>query len=112
MTEPVGNDPLAELRERLREAEESARRLADELPGADARASTNGATARDAEALAALLHTLRSLVPPELEEQLRDLIRQVLLLVRALIDRSLETLEAGPPVRPPEVHDIDIEVSE
>jgi len=109
MTEPVEQDPLAELRERLREAEESARRLAEELPGADASASANGRTAQDAQALAALLHTLRGLVPPELQDQLRDLIRQVLLLIRALIDRSLQTLEPGPAAPPPpEVHDIEV----
>jgi hypothetical protein len=110
MPEPVEHDPLAELRERLREAEESARRLADELPGAGAGGSRNGATAQDAQALATLLQALRGLVPPELQEQMRDLVRQVLMLVRALIDRSLETLEPGPPAAPPEVHDIDIDV--
>jgi hypothetical protein len=109
MPEPTDADPLAELRERLREAEESARRLAQELPGADgAPQSSNGRAAEDAQALAALLHTLRGLVPPELQEQLRDLVRQVLLLVRALIDRSLDTLEPGAQAAPPEVHDIEV----
>jgi predicted phage gp36 major capsid-like protein len=107
MSEPAADDPLAELRERLREAEESARRLADELPGGDGTSSSNGRTAQDAQALAALLHTLRGLVPPELQDQLRDLIRQVLTLVRALIDRSLASLEPGEPAAP-EIHDIEV----
>jgi hypothetical protein len=32
-------------------------------------------------------------VPPELQQQLTDLIRQVLLLVRAILDRWIERLE-------------------
>ncbi len=110
MAEPVGGDPLAELRERLREAEASARRLAQELPdgGNGSSASGSGHAAQDAQALAALLGTLRGLVPPELQDQLRDLMRQLLLLMRALIDRSLESLAAGPDTGAPEVHDIEV----
>jgi hypothetical protein len=106
MAEPAPDDPLAELRARLRDAERSARKLVDDLPSGGG----NGAaqTAHDAQALAALLTALRGLVPPELQGQLRDLARQVLLLVRALIDRSLNSLEAGPPTPGPDVHDIEV----
>jgi hypothetical protein len=107
MAEP-GNDPLAELRDALREAEDSARRLADELPGENG-AREHAGSVRDAQALAALLEALRGLVPPELQGQLRDLMRQVLLLLRALIDRSLNSLEAGPSTGAgPEIHDIEV----
>ena len=108
---PPPGDPLEELRERLREAERSARRLASELPGAGANGTHNHArTARDAQTLTALLETLRGLVPPELQGQLRDLARQILLVLRALIDRSLKSLEAGPRTHGgPEVHDIEVE---
>ena len=51
--------------------------------------------------------SLRELVPPELQQQVTDLIRQILLLVRALLDRVIEHLE---PTRgtEPDVEDIPI----
>ncbi len=102
---PPSDDPLAELRERLEAAERSARRLADELPGGNA--SDHDRAAQETQALAALLTALRGLVPPELEGQLRDLMRQVLLLLRALIDRSLDGLQA-PAEAEPLVEDIEV----
>jgi hypothetical protein len=105
MAEPAPRDPLAELRERLEEAERSARKLAQDLPGANG--SDRARTAQDAQALAALLAALRGLVPPELQDQLRDLVRQVLLLLRALIDRSLQGL-TEPAGEEPVVQDIEV----
>jgi hypothetical protein len=61
----------------------------------------------EAQALAALIDLGRTLVPPELRRQLADLIRELLLLVRAVIDWYLERLELRR--RPPaEVEDIPI----
>jgi hypothetical protein len=108
VAEPAPRDPLAELRERLEDAERSARRLAEELPGGDADGADHARTAQEAQALAALLGALRGLVPPELQDQLRDLVRQVLLLLRALIDRSLEGLAERTGEEPAAVHDIEV----
>jgi signal transduction histidine kinase len=92
-------DPLAELRERVQAAQEAAERLAGE-----ARHETRD----ELEALVGLLRTLRELVPAELQQQLTETIRQVLLLVRALIDFWVERLEAPPP-EAVEVEDIPID---
>jgi hypothetical protein len=45
------------------------------------------------QALVALLHTLRDVVPDELWEQVREVIRQLLLLLRAILDLVVERLE-------------------
>src|SRR5690242_8543095 len=100
--EPERADPLGELRERLRATHEAAARLA----GDDARVPPQGWAARPGEAgagaasgldadlaaLAAAVAALRELVPPELQQQVADLIRQVLLLIRAILDRWIERL--------------------
>jgi hypothetical protein len=100
-------DPLTELRERVHAAQAAAERLAGEarsqareLPRHDAR--------DELDALVALLRALRELVPPELQEQVSELIRQVLLLLRAIIDFWVERLDAPHPVQV-EVQDIRID---
>ena len=92
-------DPLEELRERLGATQAAAERLAGEAAGAAQRAAGRGVppqgwatpqdrTARqeEAQALVVLLQALRDVVPPELQAQVSEIIRQVLLLLRALID--------------------------
>lgn len=103
------DDPIADLRERIRATQEAAERLAGEA--ADARRTwasgdvppAGWATPHEhrersdeVQALAALLQTLRDLVPAELEEQVREVLRQVLLLVRALIDWWVERIDGAP----------------
>ena len=92
-------DPLTELRERAQAAQEAAERLAGE-----ARHETRD----ELEALVGLLRTLRELVPAELQQQLTETIRQVLLLMRALIDFWVERLETPRP-EAVEVEDIPID---
>jgi hypothetical protein len=114
MAPPDPADPLGELRERLRATHDAAARLA----GDDARVPpqgwaapprAEGAAGLDADlaALAAAVAALRELVPPELQQQVADLIRQVLLLIRAILDRWIERLEAERGAEP-EVEDIPI----
>jgi hypothetical protein len=116
MAPPDPTDPLSDLRDRLRETHEAAARLAGDEPrvppqgwAAPPRSSGSGSARADDEIaqLVALLGSLRELVPPELQQQVTDLIRQVLLLVRALLDLVIERLE---PERggEPEVEDIPI----
>ena len=90
-------DPLDEIEERLREAREAARRLRDAHvpPQGWAVPPREGASADDVAELVALVRALRDLVPPDLQGQLTEAIRQVLLLARAVIDRWLEILEEG-----------------
>ena len=100
------DDPLDALRERIRATQEAAEKLAGEPRGAG-----DEETAREAQALVALLQTLRDVVPPELWQQVRELIRQLLLLVRAIIDWWVDRIEPGPDgprgAAPP-VEDIEI----
>ncbi|MEA2283970.1 MAG: hypothetical protein QOJ21_13 [Solirubrobacteraceae bacterium] len=138
---PEQSDPLDELRAQIRATREAAERLARDEPvrgprdragdraaGDDAkpgdappRVPPRGWAAPEREgepsaqdelaALLALLQTLRALVPAELQHQVTEVIRQVLLLVRALIDHLLERLESdrgAPGEREPEVEDIPI----
>jgi len=62
---------------------------------------------RELAALVGLLEVLRGLIPRELADQLTDLVRELLLLARALIDWYLERLELRRR-RPVEVEDIPI----
>jgi hypothetical protein len=114
MAPPDPADPLGELRERLRATQEAAARLAGDearVPPQGWAAPPRGDSApgleADLAALTAAVAALRDLVPPELQQQVADLIRQVLLLVRAILDRWIERLD-GERGAEPEVEDIPI----
>src|SRR5262245_39309059 len=81
-------DPLTDLRDRVNAAQAAAERLAGE-----ARDWPRREAADELDALVALLRTLRELVPAELQGQVTEVIRQVLLLVRAVIDYWVDRLE-------------------
>lgn len=94
----TGADRFDELRDHLRVVRDSA---AAAIPrqgwaGSNEHHQPN---VDEAEALLKALHALRELVPDELQEQLRETIHQVLLLVRALIDLAISRVEAGEPAR-------------
>jgi hypothetical protein len=63
--------------------------------------------APDLSALVALLDSLRRMIPAELQEQFTALQRELLLLLRGLIDWQLERLEAGKPET--EIEEIQID---
>ncbi len=92
------DDPLAALRERIRTTAAAADRMAQEA-GGDSERDRPGASGaaseatREVQALAGLVGLLRDLLPDDLRRQVSDLIRQVLLLVRAVIDLYLLRLE-------------------
>jgi hypothetical protein len=101
-------DPLDALRDRVRRTQDAVERLADEAaaPGGDAtgRPPRNGygvpgegdpasEAGREAQALVALLDLVRALVPRELQEQLSALVRELLLLVKALIDWYVDRMD-------------------
>jgi hypothetical protein len=89
-------DPLEDLRAQVRATQEAAERLmGDGLPprGWDVPRSDAGAFSEEVQALAGLLSAVRDLVPPELRDQITDLVRQLLLIVRALIDWLVARIE-------------------
>ena len=105
---PEGPDPLYELSQRVRVAQQAAERILSEASEAAGQAATgqrppprgyagaDGGQARrsaEAQALLALLDLGRALVPAELPQALADLVRELLLAVRALIDWYLERLD-------------------
>jgi hypothetical protein len=96
-------DPLTELRDRVHAAQAAAERMAGE-----ARDWPRREAADELDALVALLRTLRELVPAELQGQVTEVIRQVLLLVRAVIDFWVDRLET-PRGAAVEVEDIPVE---
>src|SRR6185295_10765999 len=97
-------DPLSELRERVQAAQAAAERLAGEA-GDHVRERPPHDTRDELDALVALLRALRELVPAELQQQVSDVIRHVLLLLRAVIDYWVDRLDAP---RPAEVEVQDI----
>lgn len=89
-------DPLEDLRAQVRATQEAAQRLmADGVPphGWEGERSDAGAFGEEVQALAALLGTLRELLPPDVREQVTDLIRGLLLVLRALIDWLVAVIE-------------------
>jgi hypothetical protein len=114
MPEP---DPLDDLRAQVRATQEAAERLiGGTVPprGWEPPRERTGAFGEEVEALAALLTSIRDLLPPDLREQVTDLIRQLLLVLRALIDWLVTRIEeraAADGERPPggdRVEDIPI----
>src|SRR3954471_5037069 len=103
-------DPLRDLRERLQATQDAAARLAGDAARARAaheaartppagwateqeRASLRG----ELEEVAALLTALRGLVPAELQHQVAEVLKQVLLLLRALLDWWVARLDEVAP---------------
>src|SRR4051812_46559626 len=88
-------DPLHDLRERLQATQEAAQRLTGEAAAARAAKTPPAGWAteqerasmrRELEEVTALLRALRELLPAELQQQVAEVLKQVLLLVRALLD--------------------------
>jgi hypothetical protein len=102
---------LDDLRARLRETQAAAQRLADEIPTSPPRAHAE--TADEIQALVGILRALRDAVPEDLWEQIREIVRQLLLLLRALLDLIVERLGAdgggaAPRRQGPHLQDIQI----
>lgn len=111
MPEQPSRDPLADLRRRLEETRDAAEQLAGDVNDARARAESGAEpppgtgereTLRDdVAAMAQLAQSLVDVVPLELREQVYEILRQILLLLRALIDWLVERLpqaRGGTPV--------------
>jgi hypothetical protein len=118
----VADDPLSQMRSQVdeayaaadrlvREAEAAARARTGEVPPSGyegERTSGERSAFGDLQALAGLLETARTSVPPELARQLAEAARELLLALRALIDWWIARLEREPD-QPVEVQDIPID---
>ena len=95
----------------VREAEAAARERSGDMPPSGyegERTAGERSAFGDLQALAGMLDTLRTTVPPELSRQLAEATRDMLLALRALIDWWIARLEREPE-RPVEVQDIPID---
>jgi hypothetical protein len=106
VSEAAAQDGLAELRERLRATAAAAERLVDEAAAqrtgsADVPRAADEAN-HELRALVSLVELLRDLLPSELREELAQVVRQILLLVRAVVDWWVARLESGEDVAPPD----------
>lgn len=99
----------------VREAESAAREQLRDVPpqgwASAPAAEAPGATVEALKAVAGLLEVVRGAVPPELAQQFAGALRELLVAVRALIDFSLERLDASPAPQATrvEVEDIPID---
>jgi len=93
-------DPLEELRERVAAAQAAAERLAEETAAGGEVPRSAGVARAELQALAAIAHAVRALLPEDLWEGLCDLLRGLLTLVRALLDRWIDALADSPPAAP------------
>ena len=106
-------EALDALRDRLRATQEAAERLAEEATSGVPRAGWD-VPGRAEEANAELesrvpmLGMLREILPPELRAQLAELVRQLLVFVRAGLDWWIERIVPGPRGDEPQVEDIPI----
>ena len=94
------DEPLSVLREQVRQTQEAAQRIVDDARSTPRSgwASTHDAqeTTSEVQALLGLLREVRDLLPEELRQQVTELVRQLLVVVRALIDFVVERLEEPP----------------
>ena len=96
-------EALQALRERLEATQEAAQRLADDAvrdragerpPAAGWDVPRSAEKANDEiDALLAVVASLRDLLPPELRAQLAEIVRQVLVFVRAVLDWWIDRVE-------------------
>ena len=104
-------DPLDELRARVAAAQAAAERLAEETAAAGEQIGdvprAAGVAGAELHALAAVARGVRALLPDDLWEALCDLVRGLLMLFRAILDRWIDALQ-GPPAAVPAVRDIPI----
>ena len=112
-------DPLEAVREAerlVREATERAEAIAREgarhVPprGFDVPGRERAAEAfPDLSALTGLLELARQSLPPDLQRQLTQALRELLVALRAVLDYSIDRLEQGEAPAGPQVEDIPVE---
>ena len=111
-------DPLDAVREAerlVREATERAERIGAEVPPRGFENPKEQDAERptpppfpDLSALTGLMDLARSSLPPDLQRQLQQALRELLIALRAVLDYSIDRLEPGPEPPPATVEDIPI----
>jgi hypothetical protein len=106
-------DQYAEAERLMREAEQAARQAAaatGEVPplGWNVPGAERPAPAFDLGQLAALVESLRGVVPSDLSRQLAEALRQLLIALRAVLDWYIARLDPGEPAAP-DVQDIPVD---
>jgi len=104
------SDAVREAERLVREATERAERIAGEVPPRGYE-EPRGATTPpfpDLSALTGLAELARSSLPPDLQRQLQQALRELLLALRAVLDYSIDRLEPGPEPPSSAVEDIPI----
>jgi hypothetical protein len=113
----VPDDPIDAVREAerlVREATERAQRIAGDVPPrgyGEQRGSADPPTPPpfpDLSALTGLVELARSSLPPDLQRQLQQALRELLIALRAVLDYSIDRLEPGPEPPSATVEDIPI----
>jgi len=112
----VPEDPLDAVRdaERLvREATERAEQLGSEVPPRGFESHGGGGEPGappfpDLSSLTGLMELARSSLPPDLQRQLQQALRELLIALRAVLDYSIDRLEPGPEPPSSTVEDIPI----
>lgn len=113
---PEPEDPYEALRARIKATQDAVDRLATEAHEARAETGSHPPPPRSDEAhdeiraLVALVELLRDVLPPDLRAQLAELIRQLLMLVRAILDWWIARVDprADDASEPPVMEDIEI----
>ncbi len=111
MSDPL--DPVRDAERLVREATERAEKLAGEVPPRgfeDPQPSRADAAPAfpDLSALSGLLELARTSLPPDLQRQLAQALRELLIALRAVLDYSIDRLEPGSPPPSTTVEDIPI----
>jgi hypothetical protein len=107
-------DPVRDAERLVREATERAEQLAGEVPprGYEERRADGAPPTRppfpDLSALTQLAELARSSLPPDLQRQLQQALRELLIALRAVLDYSIDRLEPGPEPPSTTVEDIPI----
>jgi hypothetical protein len=114
----VPDDPLQAVREAerlVREATERAEQIAGDVPprGFEShppprRREDGPPPFPDLSALTGLVELARGSLPPDLQRQLQQALRELLIAVRAVLDYSIDRLEPGPEPPSSTVEDIPI----
>jgi hypothetical protein len=112
---PEPEDPYEALRARIKATQDAVDRLAseahearrDEGPGPGPRSDE---AHEEIRALVALVELLRDVLPPDLRAQLAELIRQLLILLRAILDWWIARIDprADDAGEPPVMEDIEV----
>jgi hypothetical protein len=104
-------DAVRDAERLVREATERAQEMAGEVPPRgyeEPRAGESAPPFPDLSALAGLVELARSSLPPDLQRQLQQALRELLIALRAVLDYSIDRLEPGPEPPSATVEDIPI----